>query len=206
MVAGFRLLPYIKTMKLLLTTLLALCMCSAVAPLHAAGSAAPPLQWVTPSPAPALVFKDASGLEKLLETYRGTPVLLNLWATWCAPCVQEMPSLNRLQQLLGSAVKVVPLSFDAGPNTVAQMYFRLGLTDLPIYLADQQATSIKLGTTQLPMSYLLDRDGRIVAVADGALDWTAPDVLAGMQRFMALVGPPPSPSVPPPLPVRDVVF
>ncbi len=163
--------------RFLATVLLGL---MAIPSIHAAG-----LQWQTPVQAPALAFKDETGAELLLERYRGRPVLINLWATWCAPCVEEMPSLQRLQRFMGERLKVVPISFDVGPNTVAQMYYRLNLTSFPILVGDQNDIGTRLGATSLPMSYLLDGTGKIHAVAMGALDWADPMLLNSIEEWMA---------------------
>lgn len=170
----------------------------AVPSIHAAG-----LTWQTPVQAPALTFKDDKGSELLLEHYRGRPVLLNLWATWCAPCVEEMPSLQRLQRRMGNKLTVVPLSFDSGPNTVAQMFYRQNLTAFPILIGDQYDVSVRLGATSLPMTYLIDTQGKIHAVAMGALDWMDPLLVNRLDEWLAKQ---PAPSGTDGLPISDVTF
>ena len=89
----------------------------------------------TPVALPALAFKDGSGADRTLGDFKGKIVLLNLWATWCAPCRQEMPALDRLQQALGGAdFQVVALSTDRGGSEKPRKFLaEMGVTALALY-------------------------------------------------------------------------
>ena len=111
----------------------------------------------------------------LAAAYRGKVVLLNVWATWCAPCRIEMPSLQRLQlQFPGTDFHVVAVSVDKdGPEVVETFAKELGLTfDI---LHDQTADVQRLyQTTGVPESFLIDRDGVIIKKVIGAVEWDNP--------------------------------
>src|ERR687891_2812171 len=88
-----------------------------------------------PKPVPELSFEDAQGNQLSLADFRGKVVILNLWATWCAPCRREMPSLDRLQAAHGDdGLQVLPLSLDRGEiDKIEAFYEEVGLPNLGIY-------------------------------------------------------------------------
>lgn len=128
-----------------------------------------------PKAAPELKFTDADGKELTLGDFRGRVVLLNLWATWCAPCVEEMPSLDRLQARLGDKdFTVLALSLDRqGRNVVVPFLDKLGIRSLAIYLDTSNAAMRTLGIRGLPTTILIDREGREVGRIEGAADWNS---------------------------------
>jgi thiol-disulfide isomerase/thioredoxin len=139
-----------------------------------------------PRALPPLRFIDSSGRAMSLENFRGRVILLNLWATWCGPCVKEMPALDRLQTELGSpAFQVVPLSVDRdGAATVIPFLEKLGIRSLVPYL-DIKGSSLKLlGTQGLPTTLLIDRDGREVARMLGGAEWDSPAVRGIIRRLI----------------------
>lgn len=134
----------------------------------------------SPRPMPEIVFLHEDGRPGSLADFRGRHVLLNVWATWCAPCRKEMPTLDRLQGLLGgSDFHVLPLSIDrAGIQVVRNFYAKIGIKHLDIYI-DQQARimrAMKLGG--LPTTFLVDPDGRQTGALVGPAEWDAPDLVA----------------------------
>jgi len=116
-----------------------------------------------------------AGRPVTLADYRGKVVLLNIWATYCEPCREEMPSLERLQkQFPGTDFRVVAVSVDeVGPDMVMAFANSLGLTfDI---LHDQSAAIQRIyQTAGVPESYLIDRDGVIVKKVIGASEWDGP--------------------------------
>jgi len=140
-----------------------------------------------PEPIAKITFQDESGAEKSLEGWRGRVVLLNLWATWCAPCRKEMPALDALQQKLGSPdFEVVALSLD-----------RQGVETARAFLADTKATNLKLyvdptaksldglKAVGLPATILIDREGREVGRLLGPAEWSSPEAVALIERVLA---------------------
>jgi thiol-disulfide isomerase/thioredoxin len=126
-----------------------------------------------PREAPALAFVDADGRARTLAEWRGRVVLLNLWATWCAPCLEEMPALDRLQARLGGGgFEVVALAMDRQGATLVRPFFtKLGLARLALYLDASGAATRAVGARGLPTSLLLDRAGRELGRVEGAADW-----------------------------------
>lgn len=130
-----------------------------------------------PRGAPLAPF-ELDGAEMTLEAFRGRVILVNFWATWCPPCLKELPSLDRLQQRLGSdAFEVVAVAADPrGPEVAAEFLARLGVERLKLY-ADPRlrlASSIGGGSV-LPVSILYDRDGNEVGRLVGEADWDSPE-------------------------------
>lgn len=133
---------------------------------------------------PELQFIDGDGRGLSLADFRGRVVLLNVWATWCVPCRQEMPTLDRLQAKLGSPnFQVVALSIDrAGVSVVKQFYQELGLTALVTYVDQSGKAAGSLGTVGIPTTLLVDRDGQEVARKVGPAEWDSPEVIALIRR------------------------
>ena len=152
-------------------------------PAAAAGNLAPG----TGRPAPPLVLRDLDGREIRLEAYRGRTVVVNFWATWCAPCVAEMPSLSRLREkLAGSGVEVIGVNLQENAARIRPFAERLGL-DFPIVRDHDGAASKAWGARVFPTTFVVGPDQRIALVAIGEIDWDAPDVEA---RIRAVVGRP----------------
>ena len=160
---------------------------------HADGQ--PPLQGMfkdnftlldTPVPAPQNGFTDAGGQEITLAAFEGQVVLLNFWATWCAPCVREMPTLDRLQDKLGpQGLAVVAVSQDRGGlAVVAPFVKRLGLRRLKIYLDPRGALSRAFGLGGLPTTLLIDAEGRLVGGLEGPAEWDSEEALALIRHYL----------------------
>jgi thiol-disulfide isomerase/thioredoxin len=137
-------------------------------------------------PAPGTAFADADGKPVSLADFRGKVVLLNFWATWCVPCVVEMPALDRLQARLGAAgLEVVALSQDRdGVPAVVRFYEKYDFGNLGIYIdpKGEVANALKVGV--LPTSLLIDREGRVVGELVGAAEWDAPEALALIRHYL----------------------
>ncbi|PKA43878.1 TlpA family protein disulfide reductase [Rhizobium sullae] len=146
-------------------------------------AAEPPKNFVlrdTPEPVPALQFTDEAGRPQTLEMFRGKVVLLNLWATWCLPCREEMPTLDRLQAVLGGQdFEVVALSIDrGGPEAVKKFYDETGIQHLAIHVDATSKAGFALGTIGLPTTLLIDRQGQELGRLVGPADWYAPDMIS----------------------------
>jgi thiol-disulfide isomerase/thioredoxin len=130
------------------------------------------------SPAPEIVFEDPSGEEVSLADFRGKPVLLNLWATWCAPCVAEMPTLNALAASRPD-IQVLALSQDIdGRQKVDAFLKEHKLPSLEAYLDPQLAVMGALKVQSLPTTILYDASGREVWRMTGAEEWNGPRAAA----------------------------
>lgn len=143
-----------------------------------------------PKPAPEVSFSDRGGRDLTLKNFRGQAVLLNFWATWCAPCVREMPALDRLQARLGpEGLSVIALSVDRqGLEAVEPFYRRLSIEALDIYLDPANQVARSFTVPGLPTSYLIDPDGQMVGVLAGPAEWDSPDALALIRHYLPQSG------------------
>ncbi|NIR32804.1 MAG: TlpA family protein disulfide reductase [Gammaproteobacteria bacterium] len=137
-----------------------------------------------PRPLPELRFLDNEEYIVRLADFRGRRVLLNIWATWCGPCREEMPSLDRLQAALGSEdFVVVPLSIDLdGLAVVREFYAELGLEQLGIYIDEFHMAVRALGVIGIPTTLLIDPQGREIARKAGPAEWDSPEVVAAIRQ------------------------
>jgi thiol-disulfide isomerase/thioredoxin len=139
-----------------------------------------------PAPLPGVAFSDASGKRHTLAEFRGKTVLLNLWATWCAPCVKELPSLAKLQKAMGDKLTVVPV--DVGRDTPAEAAAFLkshGINGLPAYLDADIALVRAFKAYGLPLTVLIGPDGKEIGRANGEADWGADESVAYLQAITA---------------------
>lgn len=132
----------------------------------------------------ALDFVDGAGASRSLAEWRGRVVLVNLWATWCAPCVEEMPALDRIAARLGGAdFEVVAIAVDRQGATVVRPFLeKLGLSRLELYLDPTNAVVRALAAPGLPVSVVLDREGRELGRVLGAAEWDSPEFEAILRR------------------------
>jgi len=126
-------------------------------------------------PAPDAAFDDPDGKPVKLADLKGKPVLVNLWATWCAPCVKELPTLDRLAKT--GTVSVLAVSQDTAPHASVVAFLQAHhISTLKAYQDSNMALSGALGPdTVLPTSILLDSNGKEVWRYVGDLDWTSPE-------------------------------
>ncbi|MEI7874524.1 MAG: TlpA disulfide reductase family protein [Alphaproteobacteria bacterium] len=156
-------------------------------PARAAGEMARFKKAATPKPLPDLAFQDADDKPLRFADFRGRALLINFWATWCAPCVKEMPSLDRLQAMFPeNKFLILPLSID-GPTRpkVAPFYKDQKLTHLGIYFDKGRKAMQALDVSLLPTSILVDPTGRELGRLEGDADWDMPEGVALMKAAIA---------------------
>ena len=123
---------------------------------------------------PAIAVRDPRGKELNLGALQGRPVLLNLWATWCAPCVVEMPMLDELAQELDGAVRVVTVSQDlGGADRVVPFFARARFSRLEPWLDPDGALAYSVESEVLPTTILYDASGQEVWRVVGEYDWSS---------------------------------
>ncbi len=125
--------------------------------------------------APATTFKDPAGKVVSVASFAGTPVLVNLWATWCAPCVKELPTIEALVARKGK-LAVIAVSQDMGARKPVDTFLagkKLGR--FAAYHDSEMALSLDLGAQVLPTTILFDAAGKEVWRYTGDLDWTGPE-------------------------------
>lgn len=139
----------------------------------------------TPRPAPGVSFSGGDGNPVSLADFRGRWLLVNLWATWCAPCVHEMPSLDRLQAQLGHRLTVLAISEDrSGAQVVDPFRQKLELKNLALYLDPKAAVQQAFAVRGLPTSFLIDPQGRILGKLEGGAEWDSPEMVALLDTYL----------------------
>ncbi len=132
----------------------------------------------TPTPEPTTPFTDAAGKVHTLADYKGKAVVVNLWATWCAPCVQEMPTLAKLQSDLGGEpVAILPISLDRDEDLANAKLFIARRPPLSFYSEPKYALAFAFRppAAGLPTTVLIDPKGMVRARLSGGADWSGPD-------------------------------
>jgi thiol-disulfide isomerase/thioredoxin len=129
---------------------------------------------------PDFTFTDAAGREHRVADFAGQVLVINLWATWCPPCVAEMPTLDRLQEKLGGiGVRVLALSQDrGGAPVVSRFYERTGVKHLGVWLDPRGGAARSLGARGLPTTLIVNREGREAMRLAGEAEWDAPEMVA----------------------------
>ena len=134
------------------------------------------------SAAPDFTVRD-SDRTVTLSQFKGQILVLNFWATWCPPCVEEMPSLVRMQQRMQSkAVTVLAVSIDVDESNYRRFLKDHNVNLLTVRDPDQKTNSL-YGTSKFPETYIIDRQGVVRRKFIGAVDWTAPDVIDFLSRL-----------------------
>ena len=138
-------------------------------------------------PVPEIVFLDGDGNERTLADFQGRVVVLNLWATWCAPCRKEMPSLDRLQAAHGGDdLEVVAISVDRGDITkVTDFFTELGVTNLAVYHDPTARIGRALRAPGLPTTLVIDRQSNEVGRVLGDAEWDGEDAVSLLTALMA---------------------
>lgn len=128
------------------------------------------------SPAPDFIVQDADRRIELRD-FMGKIVILNFWATWCAPCVEELPTLMQLQQRLKEkGVTVIGVSVDADADVYHRFLKEHNIDFLTVRDPDQKANNL-YGTFKFPETYIIDRKGVVRRKFIGAVDWTQPEIV-----------------------------
>jgi len=138
---------------------------------------------------PDFTLKDIEGKQIALASLKGKPVLLNLWATWCAPCVVEMPMLDDLAADYAGKLQVVTVSQDMkGAEAVAPFFKEKKLAHLGPWLDANSDLSFHFGGGQLPLTVLYDAQGKEVWRIAGGYDWAGEEARAQIEEGIAAKG------------------
>lgn len=135
---------------------------------------------------PEAAFTTADGREARLSDFRGQPMLVNFWATWCAPCREEMPSLDRLQAAFADTpFKVMTIATGRSPAPAIDRFFaETGVSHLPRHRDPDMRLARAMGVLGLPVSVVIDAEGREVGRLIGDADWSSPEAHALVARLL----------------------
>lgn len=136
---------------------------------------------------PNLRFTDEKERAMTLQDFRGKFVLLNIWATWCPSCREEMPTLDRLQTKLGGPdFEVVAISIDqGGPYAVRSFYDEVDLRALRIFIDKTTDVMTDLGIAAIPVTLLIDREGREIGRKIGPAVWDSPEIVTLIRGYVS---------------------
>jgi thiol-disulfide isomerase/thioredoxin len=136
---------------------------------------------------PLVAFADAQGRPVGLDAFKGKVVILDFWATWCAPCRDEFPVLDRLQARFGSkGLVVVAVNVNReGQAAVDAFYKQFNIVNLAKYTGDVRETAKIFGLRGLPSAFVIDRDGNEVSRIEGAADWEGEKIDALLTGLLA---------------------
>jgi thiol-disulfide isomerase/thioredoxin len=140
-----------------------------------------------PLPAPETEFLTAAGKPVTMAQFKGKVVLVNFWATWCAPCVKEMPSISRLKDKIGSDdFAVVAISEDRRGADVAIPFLKKhGIDNLTPFVDTRMILARGFRVVGMPTTYLIDRQGRITGSIAGAAEWDSDEAVAMVRKLLA---------------------
>ena len=133
-----------------------------------------------PPPMPTRTLRDAAGGETTLAAYRGEVLVVNLWATWCAPCMEEMPTLGELQRRYEGRLRVIPVSVDgeADRAKAQRELTRLSGGSLPFLIDISRGVLFDTQAAGMPMTIIYDSEGRELARLGGGADWVSEEAVA----------------------------
>ncbi len=138
-------------------------------------------------PMPTRVLRDASGGETTLAAFRGEVLVVNLWATWCAPCMEEMPTLGELQRRYEGRLRVIAISVDgeADRAKAQRELARLSGGSLPFLIDISRGVLFDAQASGMPMTIIYDRQGHELARLGGGADWVSEDAIALFDAVLA---------------------
>jgi thiol-disulfide isomerase/thioredoxin len=145
------------------------------------------LRWSeAPQLLPATAFSDEKGTSRTLRDFAGRVLVVNFWATWCAPCIEEMPSLDRLEASLGGEkFGVVAINQDRKGEEVAKPFLdKNGWSHLALYTDPRSQAVRDMAVRGLPTSLIVDGKGREVARLEGTAEWDSPEMVAALQKLI----------------------
>lgn len=141
--------------------------------------------WTGPATAPPIELKTLDGAPFALADLKGKVVVVNFWATWCEPCIEEMPSMQRLREKLrGEPFEILAVNYQEGVPRI-RGFLRKVPVDFPIVRDTDGAVARAWKARVFPSSYVVDGAGNIRYTLAGSIDWSAPEVEKTLRELMA---------------------
>lgn len=134
---------------------------------------------------PNLKFNGADGKPQSLADYRGSGLVVNIWATWCGPCIAELPTLVAIEKTLAqSKIRILPISIDLdGAKAVSPYYRSHDITNLPVLLDQDGSITGVLDAPGIPVTVIISADFRLVGRLDGSANWDSPGTIALLRQI-----------------------
>ena len=154
-------------------------------------AAAPPATAATPGEVAEgrqlrdVVMRGLTGEPRALSAYRGKPLIINMWASYCSPCLQEMGSLERLAQRHGKHFNLIGVSIDDHPER-ALAFLAQAKTSFPHYIDHQLTIENMVGANRIPLTVLVDAQGRVLYKVYGAREWDTPEVEQAIRQAFGI--------------------
>lgn len=130
-----------------------------------------------------ITLPDHLGKTQRLADYDGNVILLNFWASWCPPCVEEIPSMNRMAEILGDGFAIVSVNFQESAEHIGD-FMQMVQVDFPVLMDSDGRVSAEWRVFAFPSSFILDREGRLRYSVNSAIDWEEQDVLDAVRKLM----------------------
>ena len=144
------------------------------------------LRYRTPSVAPDFAVPDLAGQAVRLSAFRGQVVLLNIWTTWCPPCREEMPSMERLAaHFRGRDFQLLAVSQDEGDKEKVEAFARDLKLSFPVLLDPQRQVGERYGVWGYPETFVIDRNGYVAERVIGPRTWDSPESIAAIEALIA---------------------
>lgn len=135
--------------------------------------------------APDFTLQREDGRNLKLSNYRGRVVIINFWATWCTPCIAEIPSLNKLAlQFKPEDLQILAISVDDSWRDINALFKQIGPPIFEVLLDREARVMLQYGTRRIPETYIIDKEGKIAKKIIGAIDWTEEDVKKMLQSIL----------------------
>jgi len=126
-----------------------------------------------------------TGYSLMLSDYRGKPLIINVWASYCSPCLAEMGSLERLQKRYSKDFNLIGISIDDYPDR-AKVFLRKAKTTFPHYIDHELKLENMLGANSIPLTVLIDAQGRVLHKVRGAREWDSPDIIEAIGKIFKI--------------------
>ena len=139
-----------------------------------------------PFPIEAVPFKDSQGKPVDFSQYKGKVIMVNMWATWCPPCVRELPAISRFSDKIGSEeFEVLPVSIDLDGNKQVEPFLKsLGMENFTTYYDKEQSLSDVFPLDTIPATFILNRDGELIAFVRTFVDWDDDKAVTLIKGFL----------------------